>query len=122
MTELAFLSVDPSSPAWQSPLARATASAPAGIRDVTAEAVGEDVSAIGPAAGVAGLELTGPDAAAVLRRLTDVDLERLPAVAPVARVRALVQRPATDRFRIWVPQEYAHHVAAAAIDAWSGVA
>jgi hypothetical protein len=121
MAGLEFLAADPASPAWRSPLARATADAPAGIRDLTPRVGGRDLSALGHAAGIAGLELTGDRAARAMRRITDLDLDRLPALGPVARVRALVDRPAEDCFELWFAQEYADYVAAVVIDAWVGL-
>jgi hypothetical protein len=68
---------------------------------------------------LAGLELEG---GALLRRLTDLDLEKLPATGPVARgVPALVQRLEGERFRLLVPQELGHYVCETAIDLAAGV-
>jgi sarcosine oxidase gamma subunit len=121
MSGFAFLAADPASHAWRSPLARATAHAPAGIRDITADVGERDMSALGHPSGIAGLELSGERAERTLRRVTDLDLDRLPALGPVARVRALVDRPAGDRFELWFAQEYADYVAAVVIDAWAGL-
>jgi hypothetical protein len=120
VTELEFLVADPAAPAWRSPLAHAAL--PEGIRDVCGEVARADVGDLGPAAGIAGIELAGPRAAQVLRRLTDVAFDTLPALAPVAAVRARVERPDLGRFRIWFPQEYGDHVTAAVVDAWEGLA
>jgi sarcosine oxidase gamma subunit len=57
---------------------------------------------------------------AVLRRLTDLDLERLPAVGSVAHVRTILIRPDNETFRLYFPQEYADYVAEALIDATQG--
>ena len=114
-----FVTADASSPHWRSPLAGAVL--PAGVSDISREA-GGGVAALGPPAGVAGLELAGPLAGHALRRLTDADLGELPALAPLAGVRALVERTAHDTFRVWFPQEYADHVAEAVVDAWEGLA
>jgi hypothetical protein len=68
---------------------------------------------------LAGLELEGERA---MRRLTDLDLEKLPATGPVARgVPALVQRLEGERFRLLVPQELGHYVCETAIDLAAGV-
>jgi len=57
-------------------------------------------------AGLAALEIDG---AQLLRRLTDLDLDSLPAAGAVARgVAALVQRTGDDTFRIFVQQELGH--------------
>jgi hypothetical protein len=68
---------------------------------------------------LAGLEVEGD---ALLRRLTDLDLEKLPATGPVARgVPALIQRLDGERFRLFVPQELGHYVCETAIDLAAGV-
>src|SRR5204862_61281 len=68
-----------------------------------------------------GFEIDAPEAERLLRRLTDLDLEALPAVGAVARVPALVVREAPDRFRLWFPQEYSDYVAEVVLDAWEGL-
>lgn len=70
-------------------------------------------------AALAGLELVGE---AVMRRLTDLDLDDLPAVGPVAGVQAYVLREGDDRFQIFFPQEYGDYVAEVVLDALVGVA
>lgn len=66
-------------------------------------------------AGYAGFAVRGE---ALMRRLTDLDLERLPAVGPLfLRVPALVLRDEGDRFRIYVAQELSHDVVMAVLDA-----
>jgi hypothetical protein len=55
-------------------------------------------------------------------RLTDLDLERLPAAGPFARVPAIVLRDEGERFRVYVPQELGHDVALAVLDAVAGLA
>lgn len=121
MSELGFLVVDPQHPGWRSPLHRALADAPAGVRDITAEVDTSAVAALGPAAGVAGIEIEAPFAARLLARLTDLDPETLPAVAALADVRTLVMSPRDDCYRIWFPQEYADYVAEVVLDAWEGL-
>jgi hypothetical protein len=69
-------------------------------------------------AGWAGLRLRNE---AALRRVTDLDLDGLPAVGPLAHVRALVLRDDAGAFRVFVPQEYGHYVAEVVIDALAGV-
>jgi sarcosine oxidase gamma subunit len=69
-------------------------------------------------AGWAGLSVADP---AVLRRLTDLDLERLPAVGSVAHVRTIVLRPGDGAFRLFFPQEYAHYLAETLLDAAEGL-
>ena len=118
MTLPEFLVADPASPAWRSPLRRALAHAPRRIADVTALAGQAEEEALGPCAGLAGIEVAAPHAETLLRRLTDLD--RLPAVGAVAHVRALVQRPDPQRFRIWFAQEYADYLAEVVLDAVEG--
>jgi sarcosine oxidase gamma subunit len=121
MTDLEFLEADPLHPGWRSPLRRALAGAPSGVRDVTAEAVSADVSALGPAAGVAGIEIDTPFAARLLARMTDLDLDALPAIGSVAHVRTRVERHAEARFRLWFGQEYSDYLAEVVLDAWHGL-
>ena len=67
---------------------------------------------------LAGLALEGEQ---LMRRLTDLDLEHLPAAGPFARVNALVLRDGEERFRVYVPQELGHDVALAVLDAIAGL-
>jgi sarcosine oxidase gamma subunit len=117
MSALDFTRADPGHPAWRSPLARALGDAPDGIQDVTTEAA----DTLGPAAGVAGIELEGEHAARVLARLTELELDSLPAVGAVAEVRMLVERAKPHGFRIWFGQEFADYVAEVVLDAAKGV-
>jgi len=66
---------------------------------------------------LAGLDLEGERA---MRRLTDLDLEALPAVGKVAEVPALVLRDGS-RFRIFFPQEFAHYVGEVVLDVLKGI-
>ena len=68
-------------------------------------------------AAYAGLLVRGEP---LLRRLTDLDLEALPAVGPAAGVPAVVLRDGKD-FTLLFPQEYADHVAAVVLDAARGL-
>jgi hypothetical protein len=67
---------------------------------------------------LAGLELDGERA---MRRLTDLDLDALPAVGKVAEVPAVVLRDG-DRFRVFFPQELGHYVAEVVLDTLDGLA
>ncbi len=69
-------------------------------------------SAVDVTSALAGIEVTGER---LLRRLTDLDLEALPAVGAVARVPATVLRH-EDEFRIFFPQEYADYLAEVMLD------
>jgi len=70
-------------------------------------------------AGWAGLRVRGET---LMRRLTDLDLDALPALGPLAHVRALVIRDEDSSFRVYVAQEYGHSVAESVIDAAEGLA
>jgi hypothetical protein len=66
---------------------------------------------------LSGLELEGVRA---MRRLTDLDLDALPAAGKVAEVPALVLRDG-DRFRVFCPQEVGHHLAEVVLDVLEGL-
>ncbi len=70
-------------------------------------------------AGWAGLQVRGE---ALLRRLTDLDLDALPAMGSLAHVHALVIRDEDDTFRLYFPQEYGHSVTEVVLDAAEGLA
>ena len=63
------------------------------------------------------LEIDGPGASTVMRRLTELDLDELPLVGALAHVRALVARPGDERYLIVFPQEYGHYLWEVAVDA-----
>jgi hypothetical protein len=67
---------------------------------------------------LAGLGIEGEQ---LMRRLTDLDLDRLPAAGPFAQVTAVVLRDGGERFRVYVPQELGHYVAEAVLDALAGL-
>lgn len=67
---------------------------------------------------LAGLGIEGEQ---LMRRLTDLDLDRLPSAGPFARVTAVVLRDGGERFRVYVPQELGHYVAEAVLDALAGL-
>ena len=70
-------------------------------------------------AGWAGLRVRGET---LMRRVTDLDLNALPALGTLAHVRALVIRDEDSSFRVYVAQEYGHSVAESVIDAAEGLA
>jgi hypothetical protein len=70
-------------------------------------------------AALAAFEVDGED---VLRRLTELDLERLPTVGSIARgTPAIVQRREGGRFRIFVPQELGYYVVEVVLDTLRGL-
>jgi sarcosine oxidase gamma subunit len=71
-------------------------------------------------AALAGLEVEG---ARLMRRLTELDLDALPAVGAVARgTPAVIERLDGERFRLFVPQELARYVAEVVNDLAEGLA
>jgi hypothetical protein len=70
--------------------------------------------AIDVSAALAGLQIKDER---VMRRLTDLDLEALPAAGAFARVEAIV----LPGFRVFFPQEYGRYVCEAVLDALEGV-
>jgi sarcosine oxidase gamma subunit len=72
-----------------------------------------DLSAV-----LAGLQVHGE---ALMRRLTELDLEELPAVGAVAHVQAYVIRDGGETFRLFFPQEYGHYLAEVVIDTAEGL-
>ena len=68
-------------------------------------------------AAYAALEIAGAGAETVMCRLTALDLTDLPAVGPVAHVRAFVFRAGAESFLVFFPQEYGHYLWEVAVDA-----
>jgi hypothetical protein len=70
-------------------------------------------------AALAAFEVEGED---LMRRLTELDLDALPAIGAVARgVPAVIERRGGERFRLFVPEELGHYVAEVAADAARGL-
>ena len=63
------------------------------------------------------IEVEGPGASTVMRRLTELDLDELPLVGAFAHVRALIARSGDERYLIVMPQEYGHYLWEAVVDA-----
>jgi hypothetical protein len=68
-------------------------------------------------AGLAALRVTGTQP---MRRLTDLDLDALPAAGPFAGIDAVVLRDG-DEFRIVFPQEYGRYVCETVLDTLAGL-
>jgi sarcosine oxidase gamma subunit len=63
------------------------------------------------------------DGEQLMQRLTELDLDALPAIGSVARgTTAVIERVDGDRFRLLVPQELAQYVAEFAAHAAEGLA
>jgi hypothetical protein len=67
---------------------------------------------------LAGLAIEGEQ---LLRRLTDLDLDALPAAGGFARIGAVVVRDEGERFRVYFPQELGHYVAEVVLDTIAGL-
>jgi hypothetical protein len=78
-----------------------------------------DFLALDVSAAWAGLRIRGDQ---LLRRLTDLDLEALPAVGSIHHVQTLVIRDEGETFRLFFPQEYGDSVTEIVIDAIEGLA
>jgi hypothetical protein len=57
----------------------------------------------------------------VARRLTDLDLDDLPAAGGFAKIGAVLVRDEGERFRAYFPQELGHYVAEVVLDAIEGL-
>lgn len=67
---------------------------------------------------LAGLAFEGEQ---VARRVTDLDLDRLPAAGSFAKIGAVLVRDEGERFRAYFPQELGHYVTEVVLDAIEGV-
>jgi hypothetical protein len=81
------------------------------------EMLSKDNFAIDVSASLAGLSVRGE---AIMRRITDLDLDALPAAGAVSHVQAIVTRDG-DSFALWFAQEYSDYLAEVVIDAWEGL-
>jgi sarcosine oxidase gamma subunit len=70
-------------------------------------------------AALAALEVEGEE---LMHRLTEVDLDALPAVGSILRgTRAVIERRGGERFRVYVPQELGQFVAETVTDLAAGL-
>jgi hypothetical protein len=68
---------------------------------------------------LAGIEVVGEQ---LMRRLTELDLDALPAACAVARgAPAIIERRDGERFRLFVPRELGHYVAEVVLDLAEGL-
>ncbi len=74
-------------------------------------------SALDLSAGYAALQIDGPGATTLLRRLTEMPLDDLPAAGAVAHVRAWVVQDGAESYRLVFDQEYGHYLWEVVIDA-----
>jgi hypothetical protein len=82
--------------------------------DLRSRLAGDGRLVVDVSAGWAGLRVEGE---ALMRRLTDLDLDALPAVGSLAHVHGLVVRDEGETFRLYFPQEYGHSLAETVLDA-----
>lgn len=75
-------------------------------------------SVIDQTAAYAAFEIHGED---LLRRLTDLDLDALPASGIFARIRGIVTRGDGDAFVVFVAQEHGHYAVEAVLDVLEGL-
>jgi hypothetical protein len=81
------------------------------------ERLSQDYLAVDVTATLAGLSVRGEQ---VMRRITDLDLDALPAAGAVSHIQAVVTRDG-DSFALWFGQEYSDYLAEVVIDAWEGL-
>ena len=81
------------------------------------EQLSKDYFAVDVTATLAGLSVRGEQ---LMRRMTDLDLDALPAAGAVSHIQALVTRDG-DSFALWFGQEYSDYLAEVVIDAWEGL-
>jgi hypothetical protein len=81
------------------------------------ERLRDDFLAIDVSGTLAGLRLRGET---LMRRITDLDLDSLPAAGAVAHVQALVLRDG-ETFRLFFGQEYSDYLAEVLLDAHEGL-
>ena len=77
--------------------------------------------AVDLSAAYAGVRIEGTEAETLMRRLTDLDLTKLPAVAKVVETPALVRRD-DGAFEIFFPQEFGRYFAETLVDLAEGIA
>jgi sarcosine oxidase gamma subunit len=73
--------------------------------------------ALDVSAGYAVLQLEGPAVETLLRRLTDLDLAKLPAAGALAHVRGVLLRDGVTSYRLLVEQELGDYVLEVVLDA-----
>lgn len=81
------------------------------------EKLSQDHMAIDVSATLAGLSIRGET---LMRRITDLDLDALPAAGAVSHIQAVVTRDG-DSIALWFGQEYSDYLAEVVIDAWKGL-
>lgn len=88
------------------------------VRDALARS--EDI-VLDQTGALAGVRIDRPDAETLMRRLTALDLDALPAVGSVAHIQAHVLRDGPAAFRLFFAQEYGDYLADVVVDAAEGL-
>jgi hypothetical protein len=86
--------------------------------DAVTRARAAGVLAYDATAAYAGLAIASEQ---VMRRLTDLELERIPTAGPFAHVTALFRKAPDGWFNVHVQQELGHYVAEAVLDVIAGL-
>ena len=81
------------------------------------EKIAQDYIATDVSGTLAGLSVRGE---VLMRRITDLDLDALPAAGAVSHVQAVVTRDG-DSFALWFGQEYSDYLAEVVLDAYEGL-
>ena len=81
---------------------------------------GQAATVIDVTGALAALRIAGTSAPTLMRRLTDLDLDALPAAGAVAHVPAIV-RGGGELFDLFWAQEYGHYLAHVVVDAAEGL-
>lgn len=88
------------------------------VDDLRSDLAARFESVLDLTAALAGLEIDGPGATTVMRRVTEHELDDLPAAAPVAHVGpCFLLRAGDERYRIFFAQEYGHYLWEVVVDA-----
>ena len=82
---------------------------------------GSDDVVLDQTGALAGVRIDRPDAETLMRRLTELDLDALPAVGSVAHIQAHVLRDGPTAFRLFFAQEYGDYMADVLLDAADGL-
>ena len=70
---------------------------------------------------LAALRISGSRAVTLLRRLTDLDLDRLPAAGAIAHVAAVIRESSAETYELFWPQEYGDYLAHVVVDTAEGL-
>jgi sarcosine oxidase gamma subunit len=115
--DIGDLQLDGSEAIWITPRRALVVCDPNEVARIREQLRGEFL-AVDMSAALAGLQVHGET---LMRRLTDLDLDNLPAPGPIAHVQAVVLRDEDETFRFFFPQEYGDYIAEVVVDAAEGL-